>query len=73
MNPISVGTQSRSCDGDGLDVNVFAAVESEVELRAVLDSQPFNSQVGAHEEPDCLQISTIATRLASRTQLGAQI
>lgn len=34
---------------------VLTTVESEVELRAVLYTQSFHYQVGAHEEPNCLQ------------------
>lgn len=32
-------------------MNIPAVIKLEVELRAVLDSKPLDSQVGAHEEP----------------------
>lgn len=35
-------------------MNIFAIVESEVELWAVFDSKSLYCQVWAHEESDCL-------------------
>ena len=32
-------------------MNIPAVIKLEVELMAVLDSKPLDSQVGAHEEP----------------------
>jgi hypothetical protein len=32
-------------------MDIAAIIKSEVELGAILDSEPFNTQVGAHEEP----------------------
>ena len=32
-------------------MNIPAVIKPEVKLRAVLDSKPLDSQVGAHEEP----------------------
>lgn len=51
MDPISVGTQGWSCNVNGFYMDILAFVESEVELRAILDSLSLDSQVRAHEEP----------------------
>lgn len=52
MDAVGVGTQSRGPDGEVLDVYPFAAVELDMELRAVLDAQASHGQIVAHEEPD---------------------
>lgn len=55
MYTVCVGTQGRSCYEDGFNVDIVAVVEPEVELGTVLYPEVFDSQVRAHEEPDCLQ------------------
>ena len=35
-------------------MDITAAIKSEVELGAVLDSKPLHTQIGAHEELYCL-------------------
>lgn len=51
MNPIRVWTLRRRLDGERFNEDIATAIESEMELRAVLDFKSLNCQVGAHEEP----------------------
>lgn len=50
MNPVGVRALRRRFDGEGLDPDVPAAIEPEMELGAVLDLEAVNGQVTAHEE-----------------------
>lgn len=51
VNSIGVGTGRGCFDVKGIDVDVVAAVEPEMELRAVLYLDSFHHQVWAPEKP----------------------
>lgn len=56
MDAIRVGAESRCAYGDGVNADILAVVEPEVELWAVLDSNPVHCDIGAHREPQSLQV-----------------
>jgi hypothetical protein len=54
VDAVGVGAVGRRADVEPVDTHVAAAVEPEVELRAVLHPQALHHQVPAHEEPQQL-------------------
>jgi hypothetical protein len=58
MDAVRVGTVRRRADVHPIDADVAAAVEPEVELRAVLHPQARHHQVPTHEEPHQLRART---------------
>lgn len=58
MDAISVWAERRGVDGETLDMDALAAVELDVKLGAVLDSQVAHRHIAAHEEPDQLKQGT---------------